>query len=71
MNYEPVQNSVTTSFVEWPFFDHYSTDRWASFFAALTPGVNIIRMLIIGLGIWKDEATVKSMSRFGDYRLQY
>ncbi|TKY47184.1 phytol kinase 3 [Spatholobus suberectus] len=49
----------------WPLF---STDNWASFFAALTPGVNIIRMLVIGLGIWKDEATVKSMSRFGDYR---
>lgn len=25
-------------------------------------------MLLLGLGIWKDEATVKSMSRFGDYR---
>ncbi|KAK7305438.1 hypothetical protein VNO77_43344 [Canavalia gladiata] len=49
----------------WPLF---STDNRASFFAALVPGVNIIRMLVIGLGIWKDEATVKSMSRFGDYR---
>ncbi|XP_027336336.1 probable phytol kinase 3, chloroplastic [Abrus precatorius] len=49
----------------WPLF---STDNRASFFAALIPGVNIIRMLVTGLGIWKDEATVKSMSRFGDYR---
>ncbi|CAL5388474.1 unnamed protein product [Camellia sinensis] len=36
--------------------------------ASLIPGLNIIKMLLIGLGIWKDEATVKSMSRFGDYR---
>uniref|UniRef100_A0A803M898 Uncharacterized protein n=1 Tax=Chenopodium quinoa TaxID=63459 RepID=A0A803M898_CHEQI len=39
-----------------------------AFFACLVPGVNIIRVLLIGLGIYKDEATVKSMSRFGDYR---
>ncbi|KAG4920549.1 hypothetical protein JHK82_049504 [Glycine max] len=44
------------------------TETWASFFAALIPGINIFRMLVIGLGILKDEATVKSMSRFGDYR---
>lgn len=49
----------------WPLF---STDYWASFFAALIPGVNIIKMLVIGLGIWRDEATVRSMSRSGDYR---
>ncbi|CAJ1960433.1 unnamed protein product [Sphenostylis stenocarpa] len=49
----------------WPLF---STENTASFFAALIPGVNIIRMLVTGLGIMKDEATVKSMSRFGDYR---
>ncbi|PNX73206.1 phytol kinase [Trifolium pratense] len=44
------------------------TDRWGSYFAASIMGVNVFRMLVIGLGIWKDEATVKSMSRFGDYR---
>ncbi|CAJ2640337.1 unnamed protein product [Trifolium pratense] len=49
----------------WPLF---GTDRWGSLFAAFFPGVNILRMLVIGLGIWKDEATVKSMSRFGDHR---
>uniref|UniRef100_A0A2P2K4J4 Uncharacterized protein n=1 Tax=Rhizophora mucronata TaxID=61149 RepID=A0A2P2K4J4_RHIMU len=27
-------------------------------------------MLLVGYGIWKDEATVKSMSRFGDRRLE-
>ncbi|WJX37223.1 farnesol kinase [Trifolium repens] len=49
----------------WPLF---GTGRWGSYFAALIPAVNILRMLAIGLGIWKDEGTVKSMSRFGDYR---
>ncbi|KAL5077100.1 hypothetical protein RYX36_016084 [Vicia faba] len=49
----------------WPLF---GTGEWGPFFAAFIPGVNILRMLAIGLGIWKDEATVKSMSRFGDYR---
>ncbi|XP_045822222.1 probable phytol kinase 3, chloroplastic [Trifolium pratense] len=49
----------------WPLF---GTDRWGSYFAASIMGVNVFRMLAIGLGIWKDEATVKSMSRFGDYR---
>jgi farnesol kinase len=52
------------------FLYYYSTGRWGSYFAALIPAVNILRMLAIGLGIWKDEGTVKSMSRFGDYRLQ-
>ncbi|GLT26841.1 hypothetical protein SLA2020_018820 [Shorea laevis] len=49
----------------WPLF---SSGRRGAIFAAFTPGVNIIRMLVLGLGIWKDEATVKSMSRYGDYR---
>ncbi|GAU27669.1 hypothetical protein TSUD_126150 [Trifolium subterraneum] len=49
----------------WPLF---GTGRWAPYFAALIPALNILRMLAIGLGIWKDEGTVKSMSRFGDYR---
>jgi farnesol kinase len=52
------------------YYYYYSTGRWGSYFAALIPAVNILRMLAIGLGIWKDEGTVKSMSRFGDYRLQ-
>ncbi|XP_021746078.1 farnesol kinase, chloroplastic-like [Chenopodium quinoa] len=49
----------------WPLF---SSGYCGAFFACLVPGVNIIRVLLIGLGIYKDEATVKSMSRFGDYR---
>lgn len=36
--------------------------------AALIPGINIVKVLLIGLGILKDEAAVKSMSRDGDYR---
>ncbi|XP_019449472.1 PREDICTED: probable phytol kinase 3, chloroplastic [Lupinus angustifolius] len=49
----------------WPLF---STEGSGSILAALIPAVNIIRMLIIGLGLWKDEAVVSSMSRFGEYR---
>ncbi|GLU11908.1 hypothetical protein SLE2022_286260 [Rubroshorea leprosula] len=49
----------------WPLF---SSGRRGAILAAFAPGVNIIRMLLLGLGIWKDEATVKSMSRYGDYR---
>ncbi|KAE8688807.1 putative phytol kinase 2 [Hibiscus syriacus] len=49
----------------WPLF---SPGFRGATLAAITPGVNIVRMLLIGSGIWKDEATVKSMSRHGDYR---
>ncbi|KAJ4796044.1 Phytol kinase [Rhynchospora pubera] len=49
----------------WPFF---SPGRYAPFFAAFAPGINIIRMLLLGSGLWKNDAMVKSISRFGDYR---
>ncbi|KAK9126720.1 hypothetical protein Scep_015566 [Stephania cephalantha] len=49
----------------WPFF---SSRPQAAVFASFIPGINIIRMLLMGLGIWKDNATVKSFSRNGDYR---
>lgn len=49
----------------WPLF---SSGRQGAVLAALIPGVNIIRMLLLGLGMWKDEAIVKSMSRHGDHR---
>ncbi|KAL0450806.1 UNVERIFIED_CONTAM: putative phytol kinase, chloroplastic [Sesamum latifolium] len=49
----------------WPMF---SSGRQGAILAALIPGINIFKMLLLGLGIWKDDATVKSMSRFGDYR---
>ncbi|KAL8092223.1 putative phytol kinase 3, chloroplastic isoform X2 [Apium graveolens] len=44
----------------WPMF---SSSSHGALFAALIPGLNIIKMLLMGLGVWKDEATVKSMSR--------
>ncbi|KAG0450258.1 hypothetical protein HPP92_026976 [Vanilla planifolia] len=49
----------------WPLF---STGHLAPYLAALAPAVNIFRMLLLGLGIWKNEALVKSMSRQGHYR---
>ncbi|KAJ6948654.1 phytol kinase 3 [Populus alba x Populus x berolinensis] len=49
----------------WPMF---SSGHRGALLAACIPGLNIIRMLLIGSGMWKDEATVKSMSRFGDRR---
>ncbi|KAM7257330.1 hypothetical protein ACFE04_013071 [Oxalis oulophora] len=49
----------------WPLF---SEGRQGIYLAAFTPGVNIIRMLLVGLGVMKDEDTVKSMSRYGDRR---
>ncbi|XVF20342.1 hypothetical protein REPUB_Repub11eG0189800 [Reevesia pubescens] len=49
----------------WPLF---SSGYRGAILAAITPGVNVIRVLLIGSGIWKDEATVKAMSRSGDYR---
>ncbi|XP_055812834.1 probable phytol kinase 3, chloroplastic [Solanum dulcamara] len=49
----------------WPMF---SSGQQGAILAALIPGLNIIKMLLLGLGIWKDDATVKSMSRFGDHR---
>ncbi|KAK4483228.1 hypothetical protein RD792_010410 [Penstemon davidsonii] len=49
----------------WPMF---SSGRQGAILAGLIPGINVIKMLLLGLGIWKDDATVKSMSRFGDHR---
>ncbi|KAI5674963.1 hypothetical protein M9H77_05913 [Catharanthus roseus] len=49
----------------WPMF---SSGHRGAILAATIPAVNIIKMLLIGLGLWKDDATVKSMSRFGDHR---
>ncbi|WCJ39401.1 Farnesol kinase chloroplastic [Euphorbia peplus] len=49
----------------WPLF---SSGHRGAILASLTPGINIFRMLLLGSGIWKDEATVKSMSRSGDHR---
>ncbi|CAA7406254.1 unnamed protein product [Spirodela intermedia] len=49
----------------WPMF---SSGELAPFLAAIAPVFNIIRMIFLGLGIWRNDAIVKSMSRYGDYR---
>ncbi|XP_057866845.1 probable phytol kinase 2, chloroplastic isoform X2 [Cryptomeria japonica] len=49
----------------WPLF---SNGPQAPYLAALAPGVNIFRMIGLGFGILKNEAMVKSMSRYGDAR---
>ncbi|CAH9109400.1 unnamed protein product [Cuscuta epithymum] len=49
----------------WPMF---SPGHQGALLAALIPGINIVKVLLLGLGILKDDATIKSMSRFGDYR---
>ena len=50
---------------------NYSSGYQGALLASLIPGVNIIRMLLLGLGIMKDEGTVKSMSRYNDYRWSF
>lgn len=49
----------------WPMF---SSGRLGAVVASLIPAVNVVNMLLLGSGIWKDEATVKSMTRHGDHR---
>ncbi|PSR86192.1 Phytol kinase [Actinidia chinensis var. chinensis] len=66
LNRKLVHVSIGLAFMLcWPLF---SSGRQGAVLAALIPGINIIKMLLLGLGLWKDEATVKSMSRFGDHR---
>lgn len=48
-----------------------SSGYQGAIFASLIPGANVIRMLVLGFGILKDEATLKSMSRYGDYRYNF
>ncbi|KAJ4875209.1 hypothetical protein Rs2_40227 [Raphanus sativus] len=49
----------------WPLF---SSGPQGALFASLVPGLNILRMLLLGLGVYQDEGTIKSMSRHGDRR---
>ncbi|CAI0549001.1 unnamed protein product [Linum tenue] len=49
----------------WPLF---SPGPRGAIMATLIPGANIVRIILTGSGLWKDEATAKSMSRFGDHR---
>ncbi|KAH9603930.1 hypothetical protein KSS87_018014 [Heliosperma pusillum] len=66
LNRKLVHISIGLAFMLcWPLF---SSGSRGAVLASLIPGVNILRMLVIGLGLQKDEATVTSMSRFGDHR---
>ena len=47
----------------WLLFDNGSAGRWL---AALVPFAITVQFALIGLGVIKDEASVKSMSRTGD-----
>ena len=49
----------------WLFFPNVSYARWL---AALVPLLFTVQFALIGLGVIKDEASVKAMSRSGDRR---
>ncbi|EPS57827.1 hypothetical protein M569_16990, partial [Genlisea aurea] len=66
LNRKLVHITVGSTFMLcWPMF---SVGNQGALFAALIPIASMIKVGLIGLGIWKDEATVKSMSRYGDHR---
>nr|XP_043637557.1 probable phytol kinase 3, chloroplastic isoform X2 [Erigeron canadensis] len=66
LNRKLVHTTIGLAFMLcWPLF---SSGHQGAVMAALIPAINIVKVLLIGLGIWKDEAAVKSMSRDGDYR---
>lgn len=46
----------------------FSSGRVGAIVASLIPGMNVINMLLLGSGIWKDDATVKSMTRNNNHR---
>lgn len=46
----------------WPLFSSAPQAKWL---AALAPAANGLRMIGLGLGIWKNEALVKAISRGG------
>ncbi len=49
----------------WLFFPDLPASRWL---AALVPFAITVQFALVGLGIMKDEASVKAMSRTGDRR---
>ncbi|XP_050370023.1 farnesol kinase, chloroplastic [Argentina anserina] len=66
LNRKLVHISIGLAFMLcWPLF---SSGYQGALLASLVPGLNIVRMLLLGLGIMKDEGTVKSMSRYNDHR---
>lgn len=70
MTWEAWRNITINLPRETAITNYCSSGHRGALLAAFIPGLNIIKMLLIGSGMWKDEATVKSMSRFGDRRLQ-
>eukprot|EP01113_Clastostelium_recurvatum_P006331 TRINITY_DN12860_c0_g1_i1.p1 TRINITY_DN12860_c0_g1~~TRINITY_DN12860_c0_g1_i1.p1 ORF type:complete len:234 (+),score=33.36 TRINITY_DN12860_c0_g1_i1:37-738(+) len=71
-DYDYLSSSVCRKFVHigtglifmlfWPIFDD---NEHACYWAAAIPGLITIRFFLIGMGVLKDEKTVKSMSRSG------
>ncbi|KVH94098.1 Phosphatidate cytidylyltransferase [Cynara cardunculus var. scolymus] len=54
LNRKLVHTTIGLAFMLcWPLF---SSGHRGAVLAALIPGVNIVKVLLIGLGIWKDEA---------------
>ncbi|KAK9804232.1 hypothetical protein WJX72_002567 [[Myrmecia] bisecta] len=47
----------------WPLF---SAEPYARYLATVVPGLNAIRLVLIGTGVVESEGTVKSVSREGD-----
>nr|CAB3490678.1 unnamed protein product [Digitaria exilis] len=48
-----------------------SDDVYAPFLAPLIVVINIIKVIVIGLGLVKDEGVVNSMTRHGDRRCSF
>lgn len=53
-------------FLMWPLFS--ADDVYAPFLAAIVIALNIVKVILIGLGVVKDEGVVNSMTRHGDHR---
>ena len=49
----------------WLLFPDTSSARWL---AAIVPGLITVQFFLIGIGVIKDEASIKAMSRSGDRR---
>uniref|UniRef100_A0A8R7QDP6 Uncharacterized protein n=1 Tax=Triticum urartu TaxID=4572 RepID=A0A8R7QDP6_TRIUA len=53
-------------FLMWPLFS--ADDVYAPFLASIVIALNIIKVILIGSGVVKDDGVVNSMTRNGDYR---
>lgn len=52
-------------------FECCSSGHAGAVVASLIPSMNVVNMLLLGSGIRKDDATVKSMTRTNDHRFAY